>query len=381
LSVIGNPSSAANPIVMPHPLEQTCAERAARYLRRPAALRRIGRKSAPALGRYLFLNSALRALQRDQPRVLCYHSVVADPKAVDLWNCGNVAPVSEFAEQMELLARTMHPITPGMLQGWFYAGTPLPPDAVLVTFDDGYRNNLSLAAPVLRRFGIPALFFVSTDYVGDTRCLWPTEVYRSIALWPSSDIPLPDRSTIHADPRDTAARAAIAEWVREFCKALPDDSRSAYLSILRSATLPPLSPAETEISAFLNWDEVRELSRMGFTIGSHTVTHPILTRLPSSELDFELQASRRRIEAEVGALCTALAYPNGTSADYSSEVLGAVCHAGYQLAFTTHPAPCAPSDSPLTINRICIPGQLSCLGFETKLSCLHDHLRKVALRS
>jgi peptidoglycan/xylan/chitin deacetylase (PgdA/CDA1 family) len=364
---------------MPHPAEQTCAERASRYLRRPAALRKIGRKSAPALGRYLLLNSALRALQRDQPRVLCYHSIVSDPEAVDLCNCGNVAPLSEFAAQMEFLARTMHPISPDMLRDWFYADTPLPPNSVLVTFDDGYRNNLLLAAPVLRRFGIPALFFVSTDYLGHARCLWPTEVYRSIVLWPSAEIPLPDRSAIHAAPADTAGRASIAEWVREFCKTLSDDSRSAYLSLLRSETLPPLSPQETEMFAFLSWSDARDLSRMGFAIGSHTVTHPILTRLSAPELDFELQASRQRIEAEIGAPCTMLAYPNGTAADYSPEVLKAVSHAGYQLAFTTHPAPCAASDSPLATNRICIPGKLSHLGFETKLSCLHDRLRRVAL--
>ena len=113
-----------------------------------------------------------------------------------------------------------------------------------------------------------------------------------------------------------------------------------------------------EVFGFLNWDEVRELRRLGFEIGSHTVEHPILTQLPPEELQTELIESKRRIERETGAPCVSIAYPNGGGNDFSASVMEGAREAGYRLAFTIVEEFNRGPEQPMAVNRLCIMGHL-----------------------
>ncbi len=361
--------------------QRPCAEIAAESLRRTSVWRRIGRAAVPLAGRYLFLNRVLRARRRKLPLILCYHGVVPDKFADDPFNYGNVVSVSEFSEQMAMIARSMRPMSLASLRDWLVGSTEMPPDSVLVTFDDGYRNNLTHAAPILTRLEIPAVVLVSVGYLGSQRLLWPTDIYRRVLLWPSQRVPLPDDSMLDVSLAETPKRMALAEWAREFCKLIPDEHRRHYLRILSEAVVPALTQAEAEMFSFLSWDELRQLHRLGFEIGSHTTDHRILTRVPACQLAVELLASRQQIEENLQAPCLSVAYPNGSHADYSPEVLAAASKAGYQIGFTTNSGPCKRTDNALTLNRVCVPGKLSGDGFQSRVSCLHDGLKQAIFAS
>lgn len=361
--------------------QMSYAEIAAESLRRSSVWRRIGKAAVPLAGRYLFLNRVLRARRRRLPLILCYHGVVADKLADDPFHYGNVVSVSEFSEQMAMIAESMKPMSLALLREWLAGSTETPPDSVLVTFDDGYRNNLTQAAPILAKFRIPAVFFASAGYVGAERLLWPTDIYRRILLWRSQHVPLPDGSTLDVPPSEIAKRMALAAWAREFCKLIPDDQRRHYLCILSESELPMLTPAEEEMFSFLSWEELRQLHRMGFEIGSHTTDHSILTRLSPSQLTMELVDSKQRIEKHLRVPCVSLAYPNGRRSDYSPAVLTAALQAGYQIGFTTNSGPCTRTGSALTLNRVCVPGKLSGNGFQSRMSCLHDELKQAIFAS
>jgi peptidoglycan/xylan/chitin deacetylase (PgdA/CDA1 family) len=361
--------------------QRPCAEIAAESLRRTSVWRRIGKAAVPLAGRYLCLNRALRARRRKIPLIVCYHGVVPDKFADDPLNYGNVVSVSEFSEQMAMIARSMRPISLASLRDWLVGSTEMPPDSVLVTFDDGYRNNLTHAAPILTRFSIPAVFFASVGYVGSERLLWPTDIYRRVLLWPFKHVPLPDGSMLDVSPAEVPKRIALAEWAREFCKLIPDDLRTHYLRILSKAEVSVLTPAEEEMFSFLSWDELRQLHRLGFEIGSHTTDHCILSRVPACQLAVELLDSKQRIEEHLRVPCISVAYPNGSQVDYSPAVLVAAVQAGYQLGFTTNSGPCMRTGSPLTLNRVCVPGKLSGDGFQSRVSCLHDGLKHTIFAS
>ena len=200
-----------------------------------------------------------------------------------------------------------------------------------MTFDDGYRNNLEVAAPELARRGIPALVAVTTDLLGSDRLLWPQELDERVLRWPERELPLPDGSSRPWPPTATA-REAFASSLRERCKRLPSDARHDYLERLRRHELE-LDPWQRELYDFLTWDEVRELAGRAWTIASHTATHPILTQVSASHLEQELQRSRDRIEREVGVDCRALVFPNGGRRDVNAAVLAATGAAGYELGF------------------------------------------------
>jgi peptidoglycan/xylan/chitin deacetylase (PgdA/CDA1 family) len=361
--------------------QRSCAEIAAENFRRPSVWRRIGKATIPLAGRYLLLNRVLRARQRKLPLILCYHGVVPDTIADDPFNYGNVISVSEFSAQMAMIARSMKPLSLASLRDWLVGSTEMPPDSILVTFDDGYRNNLAHAAPILTNFGIPAIFFVSAGYVGSDRLLWPTDIYRRVLLWPFKGVPLPDGSMLDVSPAEIPKRIALAEWAREFCKLIPDDLTRHYLRILSEAMLPVLTQEEAEMFSFLSWDELRQLHRLGFEIGSHTTDHCILTRIPAYQLATELIASKQQIEEHLRIPCLSLAYPNGSQADYSPSILFAAAQSGYQIGFTTNPGPCRRTESALTLNRVCVPGKLSGNEFQSRVSCLHDDLKQAIIAS
>src|SRR5947209_4860234 len=99
--------------------------------------------------RYLGVNSASRALLRNRLLILCYHGVIRDHQK-DRFGYGNTVSVAEFDRQLEFIARTFHPLSAADAVQWHRGALRTRATPVLVTFDDGYRNNLSLAAGVLK---------------------------------------------------------------------------------------------------------------------------------------------------------------------------------------------------------------------------------------
>lgn len=352
-----------------------CSDAAAASLDRRSALPGIGKTMLPFAGKYLFLNRVVKMRHLHDPIVLCYHSVVPDEIAEDPLQYGCLVSESEFADQMSLLAQTTTPISLSQFQEWFYHGNSLPLNPVLVTFDDGYRNNLHHAVPILLQYGIPATFFLTAAHIGQNRLLWPTEVYRAILYWPSSKVPMPDGSYFTVASNEMQKRVALAGWVREFCKSLSEDAKSQYLVRLRERAFPELTPDDAEMFGFLSWDEVIKMQTLGFDLGSHTVDHCVLTRVDGVRLRHELQSSKDHIEQVLQRSCASLAYPNGGLEDCSAEVFSAAEDAGYKLGFTTKPGACTRQNSALALNRICIPGKLSRLGFESRISGLHGFLK------
>jgi peptidoglycan/xylan/chitin deacetylase (PgdA/CDA1 family) len=308
--------------------------------------------------------SLTRAKLRRHLLVLCYHGVVAnEPK--DRFGYGNTVSIEEFRNHLRLLARHFHPVTMADVIADRSSGRGLPDGAALVTFDDGYRNNLTHAAPVLREARIPCVFHVSTAYIGTRNILWTDEVIGRIIAFPGAKLPLPGEAKEQDLPQDLPARRAVALRIKERCKRLDREVVSAWLEKLRSLSDEPRP--NPELYDFMTWDEVRELRSQGFDIGSHTVSHPILTRISPGDLAWELSESKRTIEREVNAPCEAIAYPNGGAADVSESVFAATRNAGYKLGFTVAERHSPPDEDALSISRLCIQGHLPLSAFSFRV--------------
>lgn len=183
-----------------------------------------------------------------------------------------------------------------------------------VTFDDAYRSVLELAFPVLERLGIPGTVFVPTDHAGTGRPM----------SWPGID-----------------------RWLG--------------------------GPHEHELVA-MDWDELRLLDAAGWEVGSHTCSHPHLTRCDDASLERELRDSRERCTQELGRPCRSLAYPYG---DHDDRVVAATGRAGYTAACTV-PTLLRAGD-PLRQPRIGLYNNESDLSFRVKLSPAVRALRRSAL--
>ena len=211
-------------------------------------------------------------------------------------------------------------------------GRPLPARAVALTFDDGYRDNLDTVAPMLRRLGLPATFYLVPGLMDRTaRPWWETIAWafthatRPSLVWRDRVVP----SGTGADAR--AALGAVAEDVKRVDRAARD--------ALVDAVVEGLAPVGSEADVaglFLDWEGARGLSRSA-TIGSHSSYHAILSEESAEAQAADLDESRRRIARELEVPVETIAYPNGTERDYDAGTLAAADAAGYRGAVTTRP--------------------------------------------
>ncbi len=347
------------------------------------SLRELSKRAILAGSRRAGVNWCLRTALSHRLLVLCYHSVIPDDcperpctKCVvglgerACYRMRDTIKVGEFRRQLAVICRLFRPVSATDVLDHLERGRPLPLRAVLLTFDDGFRNNLACAAPVMLRMGVPALICVVTDHVGKPELLWPQELDERIFNWNHAKLPMPGGQADVVLSDEPPDRCRVADRIRQFCKRLPNQEKITYLNRLRQ---DPLSAEEQwirQLYAFLSWEEIRELDRSGFKIGSHTVTHPILTTLSPAHLAAELRNSKAAIERELQKPCPCLAYPNGGKHDVSPEVVAAARNAGYRMAFNLMGRPNPERLRPLEIERVSMSGKLSEDGLYARLNGL-----------
>lgn len=310
------------------------------------------------------LNALARLQNRGRLLTLCYHNVLPDEQIRDTFAYRNTVGVRTLRRHLEILAGYFEFVTGADVVA-ATAGAPLPPRAALLTFDDGYLGWREHAMPLLLRMGVPAVFHPCTGAIGRSTMLWYEELTWIAAGWRAERMPLPDGSTV-AIARN--GEGPLLQHLNTVCKRLPDDDRRRYLEQLHAGDWRPPQPDDLRAFRKLEWADLRALQSAGFAIGSHTVSHPILSRLLPAALAVELRDSRLAIERELGTACDWIAYPNGGRDDVSALVCERARMAGYRVGFTTTDAFSLPQQDPLRIGRWCVPLRVSDAAFRTLCS-------------
>ncbi len=201
---------------------------------------------------------------------------------------------------------------------------------VAVTFDDGYRDNLLHALPILRHFGIPATIYVTTRFPEGHGQLWWYELWQILSESPKVEAEWLTRRRRWDTSSDALRRRAFAE-IRATILSLNRSSQDDFLTALRGGREPI-----DYTSQFLSWDEIRELDKDPLiTIGAHTHTHPNLRHCSPQELVEELTHSKQLLERHLGHPVHHLAYPFGGPGETNETVFSAARECGYQTAVTT----------------------------------------------
>jgi peptidoglycan/xylan/chitin deacetylase (PgdA/CDA1 family) len=262
--------------------------------------------------------------------LVMYHGVTAEPLPVFNW-CQ--LDVDRFEEQVAFLAReyTLLPLSEVVRR--LGRGLTLPDRAAVLTFDDGFRNVLTAAYPVLRRHQAPAAVFLVTGLVGTRQPPWPQRLYHAVAHSPHAAVRCGETELPLFTPGQRAeAYRALAERLKRQPVRQQTDELARLLEELGVPEVPAESPLAT-----LDWDEVNELSRSGLVeFGSHTHTHPILSRCTREEASAELRVSRAILRERLGS-ADALAYPNGGRWEFTPETKALAAGAGYRCALSTLP--------------------------------------------
>jgi peptidoglycan/xylan/chitin deacetylase (PgdA/CDA1 family) len=258
-------------------------------------------------------------------QILTYHRVndEQDPFFPSL-------PTDVFERHMSYVAQAYSVMTVEHLVERLRHGR-VPRNALALTFDDGYRDNLTHAAPILARHALPATIFLATGVIGTRQLLWFDRLALAFRETRSSSVDTPWGSTLALGT--TAARLdALDRSLRRF-KDLPEGEFERCLDTLLQA----LGGADAGglKNVMLDWDDVHALTGLGFSIGAHSVTHPILSRVTPQRAHREIVDSRSRIQKACGAAPRAFAYPNGGPRDYTETVKRLVRDAGFTCAVTS----------------------------------------------
>jgi peptidoglycan/xylan/chitin deacetylase (PgdA/CDA1 family) len=248
--------------------------------------------------------------------------------------------------QLAFLARFANVVPLGEALRCLDEGRPLPPRAVALTFDDGYRDQLELAVPMLERLELPATFLLVPGLLeGTSRPWWELLGWilggatRDAVVWEGHSIGL----------RGDHQRRAAVRSVGELLKRRDSRARDAALEELAEGCRPAGSPGERAM--FLDWTGAKELAGRGFAVASHSQTHAILVHESEAEQRRDLACSRRQLEQELDVPVDLLGYPNGTFLDYDQTTVAAAHAAGYRHAVTTVGGWNDPSTSRYDIRR------------------------------
>jgi peptidoglycan/xylan/chitin deacetylase (PgdA/CDA1 family) len=293
----------------------------------------------------------------------------------DPWNYGIFVDAAEFRRELQWLMQHFEPITLAGLRAWINGEWKHRKAPMMVTFDDGYENNAKIAAPILQEEGCPALFFLITVYVGTERMLWTDEVRVRVMDWPGRSIRLPDGGEAPVPPV-RGDRYMLSRRIKNDCKQLPDGGRATYLEYLRAETPGRIAVDDPEARRFMTWDDARGLVKQGFDIGSHTVEHPILSRLTREAIAHELRKSKQSIEHELGHPCTSVAYPNGLARDVNETVVDEARAAGYLFGFMGTAVWQNRRGDMRQIARVGVPGHADATAFEFCASGMHSLLSR-----
>jgi peptidoglycan/xylan/chitin deacetylase (PgdA/CDA1 family) len=292
---------------------------------------RLRRDRAAALLARPGISVAARRLPRWRGVLtLNYHRVgdaSGQPWDRTLWS----ATAEAFDAQLAVLARDADVIAPDEVRAAMRSGRR--GRRVLITFDDGYRDNWEIAFPLLRRHGLPATFFLATGFLDDPHVAWWDElawmVRRSAAPELAAGAQLAAPLSLRADDHD-ATIAALCDLY----KALPSERAEALLDHVADASGAGRCPPAAAAELWMTWDMARELHAGGMRIGGHTVSHPLLSRVSPERQQEEIAGCARRLADELGEPMRWFAYPVGSRDAFTAETEGILAAEGVELAFS-----------------------------------------------
>jgi peptidoglycan/xylan/chitin deacetylase (PgdA/CDA1 family) len=238
--------------------------------------------------------------------------------------------MEKFARQLSVLKRVANIVPLEEALHALKTGARLPPRAVAITLDDGYRDNLTRAVPVLTKLRIPATIYLVPGFLSGRVHAWWERLAWAIAR---ASVPFLEFDGQRFDLSGTVARTAAMADLERRLKGIGHATRLATVEHLVRELSPVGDYRGDEL--FLDWEGARDLVRAAISIGSHTTEHAILAREGEQEQHDDLSRSRQVLEDELGVSVRTLAYPNGTQSDYDEATLRGVRVAGYSHAVTT----------------------------------------------
>lgn len=290
---------------------------------------------------------------RERAAILMFHGLT-DRQHEGLENCQHKhLHVKRFEAFLKHLKDHFQVIPLDELIRCLRLGIPVPKSSVVLTFDDGFLSNYTLAFPLLKKYEAPATIFLATEFVSEKKPIWVDRV---------------DYALDHADK----TKAELVETKKKFKSMAPEDLMPA-LQDLEASLGHRLENSNAEnappIYRALDWEHVREMQDSGLvTLAAHTHCHWILGRCRAEVVKAEVQKSKEIIEQETGRPCIHFCYPNGSREDFSAETENIIQSLGFESTMTTLCGFTQPGESPFLLKRFGITDDMDLMKFQLLMS-------------
>lgn len=233
----------------------------------------------------------------------------------------------------------------------------LPDNAIIITIDDGYWDNYTFAYQLLKKYAIPATIFVVTDFITQKIWLWSNKLEYILKETQKKKFKFPLGNTTEEFLVDTFPNWHKSQLkIFNYCSRISDEQKNDLLNEL--ALYLKVNVPDQTVGDFqpLTWEQIKEMNANGIHFGSHTCSHPILSRLTIEKLKYEIVQSKREIEKRLDTTVDLFCYPNGCLEDFTATTIDMLRGASYSAAVTTVPGyNVIKGQNPFLLKRISIP--------------------------
>lgn len=283
-----------------------------------------------------------RNMSAQMPRILMYHNFSG---AAEIG--GDEVDMVAARNQLDYLRRHFHVVPLSLMVQQLQAGV-IDQRAVAITVDDGRRNFYEVFFPLLKEFRLPATFFVVSSFIRREDWVWTDKI-----RWLAEHLQAPGELQPHR----------IGKFF-EMLNRLHPEMRKMHINRIATSMNLAIPKAPPPKYAPCTWSELREMADSGLVeIGSHTVSHSVLSTLTAEDSWRELTVSREQIEDGLGAKVGSFCFPNGMPCDYRPSHLRQVNAAGYKSAVVASFGLVSQQSPVYELPRIGISGETDMLWF------------------
>lgn len=238
-----------------------------------------------------------RAIHKNKnPIILMYHKVDKD----------------KFDTQMRYLKKNYNVISLYELISTLKSNHTFAKNTAVITFDDGYLDNYRNAYPILKKYGLPATIFVVSGLIGTKKFAWWDKISHSVLESNKHKLVFVfDRKFIHLDLNTKQKKLEDISFLHKFFSKYTSKKRDKAVAKLCNLLDIQGYGNKSANLLFMNWEQLKEMSRNNIEMGSHTVSHPFLSNIPSREMFLELNDSKNMIEKKLKMKVNSFCYPSG----------------------------------------------------------------------